>query len=101
MEQPCGTIVLVIPKGPSTHVTRTLGFYTGVDHWLGPSTPSFGVWNKIVNLVLQVRHPLAQRPHIVGLLGLLDLNQQSFGTLALRPHLGGTLGVEGKAHKDI
>ena len=36
---------------------------------------------------------LAQRPHVLGLLGLGDLISQGFETL--RPHFGGTLDVEG------
>ena len=38
-------------------------------------------------------HPPAQRPHILGRLGLQDLNKQGFGTLG--PHFGGTLDVQG------
>ena len=37
--------------------------------------------------------PLAQRPHILGLLGLKDIPRRGIG--ALRPHVSGTLEVEG------
>ena len=42
-------------------------------------------------------HPLAQRPHTLGILGLDNLKYECSGTL--RPHPGSTLDVEGQTRK--
>ena len=73
----------MISRIPLTEVVRSRAKDPGMSH-------------AVASLSSCHRHPLAQRPHVLGLLGLKDLKCQGFGTL--RPQFTGTLDVEGEVN---
>ena len=91
---------------PKRNYIRALGYRQADGGWhvsSGVQVPcsSISTWSFDTRLAIMVYakyssfpgHPLAQRPHIAGPLGLEGLKYQGFGTE--RPPFGGALDVEG------